>query len=96
MDLDLLALIRTKETFQRFKPYIQEHVLSKEALLIFHTVESFFKAYPAVTEINWEAFETYFFVLRNAQIRRESAPNYKTITCLHMKFVCLFSDHAKY
>lgn len=79
MDIDLLALIKNKETFQRFKPYIQEHVLSKEALLIYNTVESFFKAYPSVSDINWEAFETYFFVLRNAQIRREAAPNYKTI-----------------
>ncbi len=79
MDLDLLALIKNKESFQRFKPYIQEHVLSKEALLIYNTIESFFKAYPSVTTINWEAFETYFFALKGHQIRRESAPNYKTI-----------------
>lgn len=79
MDLDLLALIKDKETFQRFKPYIKEHVLSKETVLIVNTIESFFKAYPSVKELNWEAFETYFFVLRNAQVRREAAPNYKTI-----------------
>lgn len=79
MDLDLLSLVADKDKFQRFKPYIKEHVLSKEAQLIFNTVEGFYKSFPASKTIDWTAFESYFLVLRNAQIRKELVPNFKTI-----------------
>lgn len=79
MDLDLLSLVSDKDKFQRFKPYIKEHVLSKEAQLIFNTIDGYYKSFPAVKNINWSAFESYFLVLRNAQIRKELVPNFKTI-----------------
>ena len=79
MDTDLLAILKEKSAFLRFRPYIKEHVLSKEAQLIFNTLDSFYKHYPSVTDVDWTAFESYFFVLRNASIRREAAPNYKAV-----------------
>lgn len=79
MDLDLLSLVADKDKFQRFKPYIKEHVLSKEAQLIFNTLDGFYKSFPATKTIDWSAFESYFLVLRNAQIRKELVPNFKTI-----------------
>jgi replicative DNA helicase len=39
----------------------------------------FFKAYPAVSNLDWTAFETFFFVARAAQLTRESAPHYRTV-----------------
>lgn len=79
MDLDLLSLVSDKDKFQRFKPYIKEHVLSKEAQLIFNTIDGYYKGFPAIKSIDWSAFESYFLVLRNAQIRKELVPNFKTI-----------------
>jgi replicative DNA helicase len=79
LDLDLLALLKSKATFQRFKPYIKEHVLAKETQLIINTMDAYFKAFPAVTDLDWSAFESYFFVLRNAQVRKETAPNYRIV-----------------
>lgn len=79
MDIDLLLAIKNKNNYQRFKPYVQEHVLSKEVALIFNTVESYFNAFPAVTDIDWAAFESYFFLYRNSQIKREATVAYKAI-----------------
>jgi replicative DNA helicase len=79
LDIDLLSICADKNTYQRFKPYIKEHVLSKEAQLVFNTFEPFFKGFPSVTKADWTAFESYFFVLRNSQVRKETAPSYKII-----------------
>lgn len=79
MDLDLLALLKTKENYVRFKPYLAEHVLAKETTLILNTIEAYYKHFSSSTEIDWAAFESYFFVLRNHQLTAESAPNYRNI-----------------
>jgi hypothetical protein len=79
LDLDLLSVVKNKNNFLRFKPYIKEHVLSKEAQLIYNTVESYFTTYPTATDIDWDSFESHFFVLRNSQVRAAAAPNYRAI-----------------
>lgn len=79
MDFDLLQIVRNREQYLRFRPYIKEHALSKEALKLFHAVEEFFKSYPAVKEIDWSAFESWFLVLKNASLPKDSVPTYKTI-----------------
>lgn len=79
MDIDLLLAVKNKNNYQRFKPYVQEHVLSKEVALVFNTVESYFNAFPATTDIDWTAFESYFFLYRNSQIKREATAAYKAI-----------------
>ena len=79
MDTDLLLVVKDKANYERFKPYIKEHVLSKEALLIYNTIDGYFKTFPTATAIDWTVFESYFFVYRNAQVKRSAAPLYKTI-----------------
>lgn len=79
MDFDLLQIVRNKKNHERFKPYIQEHALSKEALKLFNAVGEFHKSYPAVVEIDWSAFETWFLVLKNKELAKDSIATYKTI-----------------
>lgn len=79
MDIDLLLAVKNKDNYIRFKPYIQEHVLSKETALIYNTIESYFNAFPSTTVLDWTAFESYFLLYRNSQIKREAAPIYKAI-----------------
>lgn len=79
MDLELLSIVKERDKYNRFKPYINEWVLGKEAQLIYTTMASFFSHYPAVSVLDWSAFESYFFVYRNAQVRKDTAPLYKTI-----------------
>lgn len=79
MDFDLLQIVKNKENFQRFKPYIKDHALSKEAQKLLHTVEEFYKYYPAVKEIDWNAFESWFMTRHMASLSRDAIPTYKAI-----------------
>lgn len=79
MDIDLLRLITDKDKFVRFQPHIKEHVLGKEALTIFHSIENYYKSYPHATSINWADFESFFFVLRNSSLTKQEIPLYKSI-----------------
>lgn len=79
MDIDLLSIVKERDKYNRFKPYISEWVLGKEAQLIFTTIEAFFKQFPAVSTIDWTAFESFFFIYRNSTVRKDTAPLYKAI-----------------
>jgi replicative DNA helicase len=79
VDLDLLQTLKSKDNFQRFKPYIKEHVLSKETHLIINSIDAYYKQFKDSKEIDWAAFESYFFVLRNSQLTKELVPNFRTI-----------------
>jgi replicative DNA helicase len=79
VDTDLLILFKDKATFQRFKPFIKEHVLLPETQLIINSIDSYYKAFPHTTTMNWEAFASYFFVLRNSQIPKAEVANYRAI-----------------
>lgn len=79
MDFDLLQIVSNREQYLRFKPYIKEHALSTEALKLFHAVEEFYRAYPGVKKLDWAAFESWFLVLKNATLSKDSIPTYKAI-----------------
>jgi KaiC/GvpD/RAD55 family RecA-like ATPase len=79
LEIDLLALVRNKDKYYRFKPYIKDHVLTKEALLIYNSIDTFFKQFKDQTDIDWNAFEAFFFVLRNSQISPAQRTSYRNI-----------------
>jgi hypothetical protein len=79
LEIDLLAIVRNRDNYYRFKPYIKDHVLSKEALLIYNSMDTFFKAHPAITDIEWGPFSAYFYVLRNSQVTPAQRSNYANI-----------------
>lgn len=79
MDSDLLTIVKKRENYVRFEPYIRENTLSKEAQTIFAAMGNYFKHYPSVSEIDWDSFQTFFLVLKNAGIPASAVPVYKTI-----------------
>ncbi len=79
MDFDLLQILKNKEQYLRFKPYIKDHALGKEAQKLVHSIDEFFKYYPAVKEIDWNAFESWFLVRHMATLTKESIPTYKAV-----------------
>jgi hypothetical protein len=79
MDIDLLHLVKSRDKFVRFKPFIKDHVLSKEALLIYNTMDLYFRHYPQSQEISFDAFETYFFIERRSAISKDSNEVYRRI-----------------
>ena len=79
MDVDLLTILSDRERYTRFKPYVQEHVLTKEARLIYNTLDSYYKFWKTTNTINWSSFSSHFFKVRAHQITSATAPLYHTI-----------------
>ena len=79
MDFDLLQVLRNRENFTRFKPYLKEHALGKETVRIINAMDDYFKSFPGTENIEWDAFGTWFFVLKQAQVAKDSIPTYRTI-----------------
>lgn len=79
MDYDLLQVLSDKKNYTRFKPYLKEHILSREAAIIVSAFDGYYSAHPADVTINWEQFETYFFVLKGSKLRKEEAEVFKVL-----------------
>lgn len=79
MDLDLLSLVVNRDVYKRFKPHIKDHVLGKEALLIFNTMEGYFKNNSSIVTIDWDVFSTYFFVICGSKIAKEAYAVYRLV-----------------
>ena len=68
MDFDLLKIIEDRKNYIRFKPYIKEHLLSREAAIVASMVDAYYTANPSETQINWDNFETHFLISKGAKI----------------------------
>lgn len=79
MDIELLTILGDRAQFTRFKPYVQEHVLGKEARLVFNTLDPYYKSDKTIVTINWDDFKAYFFSYRHHQITKTNAESYHTI-----------------
>lgn len=79
MDFDLLQTIRNRDNYNRFKPYIKEHTLGKEAAKIVNSLGTYLKDYPSITNVDWEAFSTWFCLYEERTLSKESLPTYRTI-----------------
>jgi replicative DNA helicase len=79
LDFDLLQVLRNREQFNRFKPYIKEHAVGKETVKLINGMEEYFKSFPSAKEIDWDAFGTWFLVIKQAQLSKDSIPTYRTI-----------------
>ena len=61
MDCDLLYLCaRSVTDYNKYRPYVKAHVIQPETVTILDTMGAFYVAYPAVTEIKWETFNSFF------------------------------------
>jgi replicative DNA helicase len=79
MDTELLHILRNQVQYNRFRPYVKEHVLSPEATIIINMMGEYFKTYPACKEIDWPTFRTWFLVLRNSTMDKDSLLIYRRI-----------------
>jgi replicative DNA helicase len=77
-DTTLLVLLGDKNTYQRFKPLVKDHVLSKDCLDIYRVLDTYYKSYPTITKINWEEFSTFFFMAKG-KLKPEKAVIYRSV-----------------
>lgn len=60
-DLDVLELCRDKEKYERFSPYVKEHIMSPDSWKIFQDMGVWFDKYD---ELEWPGFRTWFKMVR--------------------------------
>ena len=62
MDFDILFLCaESKHNYDKYRPYIKNHVIQSETVTILETMGEFYRTFPGVTSINWEPFSSYLF-----------------------------------
>ncbi|CAB4135496.1 DNA helicase, DnaB-like, C-terminal [uncultured Caudovirales phage] len=62
MDFDILFLCaESKHNYDKYRPYIKNHVIQSETVTILETMGEFYKVFPGVISINWEPFSSYLF-----------------------------------
>ena len=62
MDFDILFLCaESKHNYDKYRPYIKNHVIQSETVTILETMGEFYKIFPGVTSITWEPFSSYLF-----------------------------------
>ena len=60
MDCDVLYLCAQSVTnYNKYRPYIKAHVVQPETVTILDSMGAFYVAYPSVTSISWEVFNSY-------------------------------------
>ena len=60
MDFDVLYLCsQSKDNLNKYKKYVKPHVVVKETMMILDGMERFYKSFPSVSKIDWDAFSAY-------------------------------------
>ena len=72
MDIALLNILRKKESYVRFKPFIKDYTLSKEGKAVFVALELYYKA-KAVDTVEWSDFEPWFYIYKSGNITKSNA-----------------------
>ena len=77
MDIGLLSVLAKRENYTRFKPFIKDYTLSKEGKAVFVGMEVYYRARSAVNEIDWNEFETWFYVYKSGSVTKTNAELFK-------------------
>lgn len=72
MDIALLSILKKRESYIRFKPFIKDYTLGKEAKAVFVALEVYYRA-KAVPEIDWADFESWFYIYKSGNITKANA-----------------------
>lgn len=72
-DALLLYVIAEKATWLRFRKFIKPDVLSKAGKALFDMIPEYYGSHPTHEKIEWDAFETMFFLLRSKSIKEDQA-----------------------
>ena len=80
MSLDIISFLGTKEKYERFYPYLKlkekASLFSKESTIILEDMADY---YSSQTEIQWDVFSTWFFMVKHPMFKPEKQEIYKTI-----------------
>jgi len=73
MDYSVLFLCsESRDNLQRYKKYIKPHTVAKETTIILEGMEKFYKAFPSVRTLDWDAFSSYLIADQSKRLSDDS------------------------
>lgn len=78
-DADLLRVLGNRENFNRFRRYVKDHALEKEAQIIIRDLDEYWVTYLTITDIDWDDFAGWFLQVKHFNIKPETAALYKAM-----------------
>lgn len=76
--LEVLHLLRTRETYERFSPFIQEHLVGKEAWAIIQDMEEYYSK-KSDSEIKWSDFADWFLLIKHPIFKPAKAQVFRDV-----------------
>jgi hypothetical protein len=74
--LDILSILSDKNNFERFSPYVKEHLVGKEAWMIIKDLADFYNKHDVMC---WDTFSTWFFMVKHPMFNAEKVEVYRSI-----------------
>lgn len=68
MDLDVLAAMQQRSSYERYARFVKPSSLSQEAYTILSAMGEWYDNNPQVEEINWRSFGAWFVLVRHAKM----------------------------
>lgn len=78
-DLDLLFVLRKKETYEKYSHFVQEHSVSREVYQIIKDIGTYFSSDETRLEIEWASFTTWFKHKQHSTMKLEQILVYEKI-----------------
>jgi len=79
MEIDILNYLSSKENYDKYSQYVQEHTLTKEGATILKDIGQWFKDDGSRSEVDWGSFATWFKLIRHSMYKSEPLELYQKI-----------------
>lgn len=78
-DYDVLALLGNRQRHDQYRRYVKDHLLQPETITIIKALGDYYKDNNSIIDIDWSAFNTYFFVKKGGLVTPTTAPVYRSV-----------------
>jgi replicative DNA helicase len=65
--------VQGRANHARFERFIKDYSVSKECYLIVQSIKDYYATYPTHTAIDWDLFETLFFLVKAKHLKEDTA-----------------------
>lgn len=73
MDYSILHLCsESKEKFNKYRRYVKPHVVVKETNLILDGMDKYYKTFPGITSLDWDAFSAFLIADQSKRLTDDS------------------------
>ena len=66
--------------YKKYRPYIKSHVIQPETVIILDSMGDFYKAFPSVTKIAWEPFNSFLMATYGMRLTPDKVSSLRAVT----------------